>query len=175
MNCSVCSAELEEGAQFCGVCGTRIGGNDFSPGVDQQGDEQPMVGFGEAIGRGFKNYVNFNGRANRAEYWWWALFAMIISVIPFVNILGLATIIPSFSLGARRLHDIGRTGWWLLLPWLSALVAVFLGLLGSSSVLVIIAALSSFGGIILLFVFSVLEGDMGPNKYGPDPRTTPRQ
>ena len=100
---------------------------------------------------------------------------MIISVIPFVNILGLATIIPSFSLGARRLHDIGRTGWWLLLPWLSALVAVFLGLLGSSSVLVIIAARSSFGGIILLFVFSVLEGDMGPNKYGPDPRTTPRQ
>ena len=44
MNCSVCSAELEEGAQFCGVCGTRVEGNDFLPGANEQGYEQPMVG-----------------------------------------------------------------------------------------------------------------------------------
>ena len=46
MNCSVCSAELEEGAQFCGVCGTRIEDNDVFSVAYQQGDEQPMVGFG---------------------------------------------------------------------------------------------------------------------------------
>ena len=43
MNCSVCSAELEEGAQFCGVCGTRVEGNDFLPGGDEQGDELSLI------------------------------------------------------------------------------------------------------------------------------------
>ena len=60
MNCSVCSAELEEGAQFCGVCGTRVESNDFLPGADEQGDEQPMVGFIQAISLGFSNYINLS-------------------------------------------------------------------------------------------------------------------
>ena len=61
-------------------------------------------------------------------------------------LLDLATLIPSFALGARRLHDINRTGWWQLL-WF---------------VLVI--------GWVVLIVWAIERGDKGPNKYGPDPR-----
>ena len=155
MNCSVCSAELEEGAQFCGVCGTRIEGN------DQQGDEQPMVGFIQAISLGFSNYFNFQGRATRAEYWWWVLFIVIADVLlGFIDsilgtgfigsLFGLAILIPGLALGARRLHDIGKSGWWLLL-WIAILP-----------------------GIILL-VWAIRQGNRGQNHYGLDPRTTPRQ
>ena len=162
MNCSVCSAELEEGAQFCGVCGTRIEGNDFLPGADQQGDEQPMVGFIQAISLGFSNYFNFQGRATRAEYWWWALFIVIADVlVNFIDaILGtgfigslfsLAILIPGLALGARRLHDIGKSGWWQLL-WFAIIV-----------------------GWIILLVWAIRQGNRGQNQHGPDPRTTPRQ
>ena len=58
----------------------------------------------------------------------------------------LAVLVPSLALGSRRLHDINRTGWWLLLLF----------------VLVI--------GWIVLIVWAIKQGDKGPNKYGPDPR-----
>jgi len=162
MNCSVCSTEPEEGAQFCGVCGTRIEGNDFLPGAYQQGDEQPMVGFIQAISLGFSNYFNFQGRATRAEYWWWFLFIVIADVLlGFIDsilgtgfigsLFGLAMIIPGLAVGARRLHDIGKSGWWQLL-WFAILV-----------------------GWIILWVWAIRQGNRGQNQYGLDPRTTPRQ
>ena len=162
MSCSVCSAELEEGAQFCGVCGTRVEGNDFLPGADEQGDEQPMVGFIQAISFGFSNYVNFQGRATRAEFWWWFLFIVIADVVLGIvdsilgtgflgSLFGLAIIIPGLALGARRLHDIGISGWWQLL-WFAIIV-----------------------GWIILLVWAIRQGNRGQNHYGFDPRTTPRQ
>ena len=63
----------------------------------------------------------------------------------------LAVLVPSLALGARRLHDINRTGWWLLLLF----------------VLVI--------GWIVLIVWAIKRGDKGPNKYGPDPRQATSQ
>ena len=161
MNCSVCSAELEEGAQFCGVCGTRIEENDFLPDAEERGYE-PMVGFIQAIGLGFSNYFNFQGRATRAEYWWWFLFIVIADVLlGFIDsilgtgfigsLFGLAIIIPGLALGARRLHDIGKSGWWQLL-WFAILV-----------------------GWIILWVWAIRQGDRGQTQYGLDPRTTPRQ
>ncbi|MGN1172458.1 MAG: DUF805 domain-containing protein [Muribaculaceae bacterium] len=108
---------------------------------------QRQVSFGEAISRAFNNYANFNGRASRSEYWWFALFNFILGCIPFVNILaGLALLIPSLALGARRLHDTGRSGWWLLL------------------------ALIPFGAIVLL-VFFCQDSQPMPNEYGPVPNT----
>ena len=162
MNCSVCSAELEEGAQFCGVCGTRIEGNDFLPGADQQGDEQPMVGFIQAISLGFSNYFNIQRRAPRAEYWWRFLYKVIADVLlNFIDsilgtgfigsLFGLAIIIPGLAVGARRLHDIGKSGWWQLL-WFAIVV-----------------------GWIILWVWAIRQGNRGQNHYGLDPRTTPRQ
>ena len=162
MNCSVCSAELEEGAQFCGVCGTRVEGNDFLPGANEQGYEQPMVGFIQAISLGFSNYINFQGRATRAEYWWWALFIVIADVVLGIvdailgagflgPLFGLAVLVPGFALGARRLHDIGKSGWFQLLY-----IVIFIGW-------------------IILLVWFIRQGERGQNHYGFDPRTTSRQ
>ena len=146
MNCPTCNNETETGAQFCGICGTTLSSEEVTAGP-----EQPRVGFGEAIIRGFSNYFNFYGRATKAEYWWWALFAFLVGLIPFFGeIVGLLLLIPGFSLGARRLHDINKSGWWQLL-WLAIII-----------------------GWIVLIVWAIKQGETGPNRHGPDPRTTPR-
>ena len=122
MNCSVCGAEPDEGAQFCGVCGTRLETNDSLYGAIQPGADQPMVGFTQAISLGFSNYINFQGRATRAEYWWWTLFAVISDVVlGFIDaalgigflqgLFSLAILIPGLAVGARRLHDIGTVSY----------------------------------------------------------------
>jgi uncharacterized membrane protein YhaH (DUF805 family) len=83
--------------------------------------------FGEAVQRFFKKYAVFKGRASRSEYWWYALFSFIVGVVldglqyanrgfALVTLLwGLGTLVPSLALGFRRLHDVNRSGWWLLL------------------------------------------------------------
>jgi uncharacterized membrane protein YhaH (DUF805 family) len=141
MKCPTCGRDNPENAQFCGICGANL-----ISGEAYLGAELPMVGFGEAISRGFSNYFTFSGRATRAENWWRALFAALLGLIPFC---GLVTLIPSWALGARRLHDINRTGWWLLL-WFVPVI-----------------------GWIVLIVWAIERGDEGPNKYGPDPRHLP--
>lgn len=87
-----------------------------------------MVTFTEAISLGFKNYVNFSGRATRAEYWWWYLFTLLASLLVllffslFDYYLGvtlylvflLATCLPSLAVTIRRFHDSGHSGWWIL-------------------------------------------------------------
>ena len=116
--------------------------------------------FPQAIQSGFKNYVNFQGRATRSEYWWFNLLYWIIIIIPYslnmsatlaghasiwglvVGVIGLAFFLPLLGLGFRRLHDTDRSAWWLL-----------------------IALIPIIGGIVLL-VFFCLPGTMGPNKYG---------
>jgi len=67
-----------------------------------------------------ENYANFSGRATRPEYWWFFLANLILSVVlgflPFIgNIYSLAVIVPGIAAAMRRLHDTGRSGWWLLL------------------------------------------------------------
>lgn len=73
------------------------------------------------------NYANFSGRARRKEFWFFMLFCVILGIIaevidtvlgtkPLVNsLLNLALLVPSLAVGARRLHDVGRSGWWQLL------------------------------------------------------------
>jgi len=153
MNCPTCGNENPADARFCGGCGANLNSGEASIYA-----ELPMVGFGDAISRGFSNYFTFSGRATRAENWWWVLFTIIgvvalsivenIAGIPAAlsGIFRLATLIPSFALGARRLHDINRSGWWQLL-WFAILI-----------------------GWIILIVWAIKQGDKGPNKYGPDPR-----
>ena len=132
MNCPTCGKENESSAQFCGICGTPLTYQQAT-GIDYGVDSsKPMVGFSEAIGLGFKNYINFSGRATRAEYWWWCLFLVVTGVVlgtidsitgigALQNIFNLATLIPGLALGARRLHDIGKSGWWQLL-WFAIIV-----------------------------------------------------
>lgn len=110
-----------------------------------------------------KNYFNFAGRARRKEYWMFVLFSLIISIVIGVvdGILGtktsagigmlgavysLAVIIPSIAVGARRLHDIDKSGWWQLIGFIPLL------------------------GWIVLIVWAATEGNHGTNRFGPDPQ-----
>jgi uncharacterized membrane protein YhaH (DUF805 family) len=104
-----------------------------------------------------KNYVGFQGRARRAEYWQFALVNFVIVVVldivdlaiksPILAALyGLAILLPGLAVAFRRLHDTDRTAWWLLI------------------------ILVPFAGWIVLLVFACLEGTPGPNKYGPNPK-----
>ena len=170
MKCPTCGNDNPAGAQFCGGCGTNLISGEASIYA-----ELPMVGFGEAISRGFTNYFTFSGRASRPEYWWWVLFTALVAIIP-VSIL--VTFIPSLALASRRLHDIGKSGWWQLLP-LGGLILVFLILFSAGayfeslwpmSLMELLVSLVLFpASIVLLIVWLAKKGDEGPNKYGPDP------
>jgi len=109
-----------------------------------------------------KKYLEFGGRASRTEFWMFALFNFIVSMVLAVidnvigtktaqgigilgAIYGLAVLLPYLGVGARRLHDTGRSGWWLLL------------------------LLIPFIGWVVLLIFYVLESQAGENQYGPSP------
>lgn len=187
MKCPTCGQSNAENAQFCGECGTSLS---TSATRDSAVDtELPMVGFGDAISRGFTNYFKFSGRATRAELWWWLLFTSLIQLIPFVGwLLGLAVLIPSLSVTSRRLHDISRTGWWQLVMFLGSMVtwgafaiALIFGLIvkfdggleGNSDLLLLIALVGLVAGLALTawwIRWLVRQGETGPNQYGSDPR-----
>jgi uncharacterized membrane protein YhaH (DUF805 family) len=91
------------------------------------------MSFFEAIAAALRNYVNFAGRATRAEYWYWTLPVGIVNIVlgvaderlnpgtsfgalSWVTMsVFLATVLPTLAVSIRRLHDIDRNGWWTLL------------------------------------------------------------
>ena len=111
-----------------------------------------------------KKYAVFSGRARRMEYWYFVLFNLIVAfVLALIDTLlgtttgvssfgllsglyGLAVLIPTLALWVRRLHDIDRTGWWLLINLVPLI------------------------GTIVLLVFALTPGTPGSNQYGPDPK-----
>lgn len=105
-----------------------------------------------------KNYARFQGRARRKEYWMFFLINFIITILLEIlaaasdafSILFLlytiAVILPSLAVGARRLHDTGKTGWWQLLPLIPII-----------------------GGIVLI-VFFCQDSQEDDNTYGPNPK-----
>lgn len=179
--CPTCGHENQGGAQFCGICGSGIG----TPGTPIV-QTSPQVGFGEAISRGFKNYIKFSGRARRSEYWFWILFSSLVQLIPLIGpIMGLVTLVPTLSVTSRRLHDIGKTGWWQLwmflmsvVVWMTAIVGLIFALFvaskedGGVELLLALAAVSFIAGIGIIawwVIWMVRKGEPGPNKYGADP------
>jgi uncharacterized membrane protein YhaH (DUF805 family) len=75
----------------------------------------------KAIKTCFAKYANFNGRAARPEFWWFALFEVIVLAVAGLlgtivyAIAALALLLPGLAVSARRLHDIGKSGWFLLI------------------------------------------------------------
>ena len=114
-----------------------------------------------------RKYFVFEGRSRRKEYWMFVLFSILISIVLTVvervtglysaengmgflsSIYSLAILIPSISVGVRRLHDTGKSGWWILI------------------------GLIPFIGTIVLIVFFVMDSDPGQNEYGPNPKLVP--
>jgi uncharacterized membrane protein YhaH (DUF805 family) len=103
------------------------------------------MGFGQAISYNIKNVTNFSGRAGRGEFWWWVVFLWILSVV--VNLLtggwnlnaadrgvgywiglviSLVLWLATLAVAVRRLHDTGRTGWWVLLWFICCIGAIIL-------------------------------------------------
>lgn len=139
--------------------------------------------------RPLKKFAVFSGRAPRAEYWWFYLLTLAISFLSEVIdkatdtsvagiVLNLGVIIPWIAVSVRRLHDIDRTGWWMLLL---TIPFVFLGMaIGMSESgapdpfnemtgLMIVGIIAMLGTGITLLVFMVTEGTGGPNRFGDDP------
>jgi uncharacterized membrane protein YhaH (DUF805 family) len=85
--------------------------------------------FINAVRSGFVNYAVFEGRANRPMFWWWVLFSSIVGLVVSESdllslLVNLALLVPSISVGARRMHDIGRSGWWQIVPFYNIYLAV---------------------------------------------------
>lgn len=121
----------------------------------------------------FKNYANFEGRARRSEFWYFTLFNIILSFVLGIiegfiglsetrylgdtgfaystsvlsNLFSLALLVPTLAVGARRLHDIGKSGWWQLIMLIPIV------------------------GYIILIVFWATDGEQGSNEHGPNPKT----
>lgn len=166
--------------------------------------------FTAAISSVLSKYATFTGRARRSEYWWFYLFTVLVSIgttivdYPLNAVLGhhwnvvgdlatLALLLPSLAVGVRRLHDTGRTGWWMLLPVVPIVAALmsgfglavtavgvaFAGTSGSSPadafaglliVLMFGFMLLALAGTVTLVVFQCLDSTPGPNKHGPSPK-----
>jgi uncharacterized membrane protein YhaH (DUF805 family) len=140
-----------------------------------------------------EKYADFRGRAPRAEYWWYILGAIIVSVIARIidsivglNVVGpygllslivmLGLLVPNIAVSVRRLHDTNRSGWWILLPIVPYALAIVLAgpaiMTGSVGAGIGIAALLMFVGFIcgiVVLVFMCLAGTPGDNRYGPNP------
>ncbi|MBS1646551.1 MAG: DUF805 domain-containing protein [Bacteroidetes bacterium] len=92
-----------------------------------------------------KNYAQFDGRARRSEFWYYALFSLIISIILEIisptldRVYAVATLVPSIAVGIRRMHDVNKSGWFILIP-------------------------------IYNIILYCTPGDAGSNEYGADPK-----
>ena len=78
--------------------------------------------FKESIATCFGKYADFKGRATRSEYWWFWLFSALVTYAGFLidetlgTLIQLGLLLPSIAVGVRRMHDMGNSGWFLLIP-----------------------------------------------------------
>jgi uncharacterized membrane protein YhaH (DUF805 family) len=118
------------------------------------------MSFMEAVKSVLTNYVGFSGRARRSEYWFFVLFFVLAVIVASVigglirfGLLGLlvelALLLPYLAVTIRRLHDTGRSGWWILI------------------------GLIPLVGAIVLIVFAVQDSQPAQNAYGPSPKAAP--
>jgi uncharacterized membrane protein YhaH (DUF805 family) len=117
------------------------------------------MNFQDAVRTCLTKFADFRGRARRSEFWFFALFNVLVQLVAaaldavifnyatiFSALATLGLLLPGIAVAARRLHDTGRSAWWLLIGFVPVI------------------------GFIALIYFYIQRGDAGPNQYGPDPR-----
>ena len=122
--------------------------------------------FIQSIKTCFQKYVIFNGRASRSEFWWFTLFICLVTILTiiadllifgeenllmqpyavlnFTNIFNIFVVLPSFSVTFRRLHDVNKSGWWLLLYF-------------------------TLIGILVILYWNIKKGNEDENRFGLNP------
>lgn len=160
--CPTCGAEPDPKAVICVKCGCAL--KSFQSSIKKQ--KQVSVNknintFNEAVVICLNKYGDFTGRACRAEYWYWRLlmFLVYIAFWGFMSIIDydedpaaiyliwcLAMLLPSLAVTVRRLHDIGKSGWWYFI----ALIPII--------------------GVILLLIWLCRDGVSNMNEYGVNPK-----
>lgn len=139
-----------------------------------------------------RNYAGFGGRARRKEFWMFALFniiftivAMIIDRIAGTTISGtnyglfyglyiLATLIPNFAVSIRRIHDIGKSGtlyFVIVIPIIVVSSSIRLFKESVNPAFIGVLSLVMLGFVIWLIVLLCTDGDRGENKWGPSPKS----
>ncbi len=124
---------------------------------NNQPSAEKNYGFFDWAMKCLKNYVNFSGRARRKEYWYFYLFQILVGLIIGIilgiagisdqsmdvlsGLLSLAFLLPTLAVGVRRLHDVNRSGWWMLIAF-------------------------TIIGLIPLFIWAVSETKPEPNQWG---------
>lgn len=128
-----------------------------------QMSSNPQMSFGAAVSTCFRKYATFQGRARRSEYWYWCLFNILVDFVLIAidysaylvvwgdvgiltTLFSLVVLVPNIAVTVRRLHDIGRSGWWYWIYFVPVL------------------------GFIVLLVFCVTDSKPEENKYGVSPK-----
>lgn len=144
---------------------------------------------GESVETCFKKYAVFKGRASRSEFWYFFLFNTIVSLVTtlvflllifllgkekwmilpsfLLMIYSFVIILPSSAVYVRRLHDVGVSGWWYLVYVVLSVLGGVCQICNISIASVLMFITISMG--IFMFIFTLMKGGKGENKYGPMP------
>ncbi|MBL8469782.1 zinc-ribbon domain-containing protein [Methyloversatilis discipulorum] len=148
MKCPKCGHDNPAGVASCSACGANL--DPFAAAAVPAAGGTGTMSFGTAISTCLRKYADFDGRATRAEYWWFYLFFLLVAWGAAIidgsgtlsGLLNLLLLLPSLAAAARRLHDTGRSGWWQLIGF-------------------------TIIGLIPLIYWLASRGSDGENEYGP--------
>jgi uncharacterized membrane protein YhaH (DUF805 family) len=156
------------------------------------------MNFFEAVQSGFMNFIKLSGRAPRSEYFYWILFYLLVSIPIFILDRGVSShysniplnlswqifaMVSMFSMGVRRMHDIDKSAWWVLVPYmlflagLWAMVGIYVSIafisvvakIGNEPLLVLLGMVQFFLPVTLTSILLFQKGTVGSNRFGPDP------
>jgi uncharacterized membrane protein YhaH (DUF805 family) len=151
------------------------------------------LNFIPAVQSGFKNYVNFEGRACRSEYWYFLLFTVLAYVLLFAilwgiakgaigafgghlthagELLALVTAPPGLALAVRRTHDLNLSGWYPCALWVfigvTSILVMLLAFSSPSQLVLVITFVAEFIATFILLIAFCRRGTVGPNRFGQD-------
>ena len=144
--CPYCGAEPDPNAVICVKCGVSLSGNYSKSNALTNTTSGGVNDLGSAVKTCFNKYATFSGRANRSEFWFFYLFMLIAMFVPIIGwVAQLAFFIPYISVTVRRLHDVGKSGWWIFI------------------------SLIPLAGWIWIILLLCQASDEGENEYGANP------